>query len=85
MNTVDQDSIEFETHDIYLAAYLKISGCEMLRRRRQGQRVYFIFTNPGGSISEMRTAYFSGKGKVTANVYAQEIMNFKNLCFDPDG
>lgn len=79
MEAQDQD---YETHDIYLAAYLKISGCQMVRRRRQGQRVFFIFTNPGGSMADMREAYFSGKGQVVACSFAQEIMNMKQLCFD---
>lgn len=81
MTTLDSEQ-EFETHDIYLASYLKISGCEMVRRRRQGPRVYFVFRNPGGSVIEMREAYYSGRGQVAANMFAQEIMNFKQLCFE---
>lgn len=81
MNSLDIEQ-EFETHDIYLAAYLKISGCEMVRRRRQGPRVYFVFRNLGGSVMEMREAYYSGKGQVAANTFAQEIMNMKQLCFE---
>jgi hypothetical protein len=30
----------------------------------------------------MREAYYSGKGQVAANAFAQEIMNFKQLCFE---
>jgi hypothetical protein len=30
----------------------------------------------------MREAYYSGKGQVAANTFAQEIMNFKQMCFD---
>lgn len=78
------DIEEYETHDIYLSAYLKMSGCQMIRRRRQGQRVYFIFTNPGGSVNAMREAYYSGQGTIVANAYAQEIKNMKELCFDPE-
>jgi hypothetical protein len=81
MNSLDIEQ-EFETHDIYLAAYLKISGCEMVRRRRQGPRVYFVFRNLAGSVMEMREAYYSGKGQVAANTFAQEIMNMKQLCFE---
>ena len=73
---------EFETHDIYLAAYLMISGCKMVRRRKQGNRVYFVFVNPAGSIKDLREAYFSGQSKVAAHQYSQTIIAVKNLCYE---
>lgn len=73
---------EFETSDIYLAAYLRMSGCKLLRRRKSGSRVFFIFTNPAGSIKDLREAFFKGDGQVPANKYAQEIKDFKELCFE---
>ena len=51
---------ELETHDIYLAAYLNIAGCTLKRRYRTGQRVYFVFINPAGSINELRQSYYAG-------------------------
>ena len=83
MNTMDVELEEFETHDIYLAAYLKLSGCELIRRRKAGPRVYFIFHNVAGPASDLREAYYSNKAQVPANRFAQEIVNFKQLCFDP--
>ena len=80
MTTLDPEP-EFETHDIYLAAYLKVSGCDMIRRRRQGPRVYFVFKNPAGSVMEMRQAYYSGEGQVVANTFARAVISFKQLCF----
>jgi hypothetical protein len=74
-----ENNDEFECHDIYLAAYLKIAGCEMVRRRRQGNRVYFIFVNPGGNVWDLREAFFSGKGKIDAYRYSQEIKAFKEM------
>ena len=79
MDTEDKD---FETHDIYLAAYLKVSGCMLARRRKQANRVYFVFTNPAGSIKDLREAFFSGQGKVSAHQYAMEIVSVKQLCFE---
>lgn len=76
------DLDEYETHDIYLAAYLMICGCTLLRQRRQGPRKYFIFTNPAGSVKEMREAYYSGTGTVKAHQYAQQVIAVKQLCFD---
>jgi len=76
------DETEFETHDIYLAAYLKVSGCAMIRRRKQANRVYFIFTNTAGSIKDLREAYFSGQAKVAAHQYSTAIVSMKQLCFE---
>lgn len=78
MNETDK---EYETHDIYLAAYLKICGCDLVRQRRQGQRVFFIFTNKGGSMSGVREDYFAGRGKVDPFAYGQQIVAFKQMCF----
>ena len=76
---------ELETHDIYLAAYLRLAACNLKKRRRQGPRVYFIFTNPAGSINELREAFYSGKALVKAHEYSQSIIAMKQLCFDLDG
>jgi hypothetical protein len=81
---MDTDNKEYETHDIYLASYLKISGCQLIRRRRQGQRVHFVFINPGGSISTMREAYYSGQGMVAAVAFSNELKAMKEMCFDPE-
>jgi len=70
---------EYETHDIYLAAYLMVSGCDLVRRRRQGARVYFVFQNKAGPIEELREAYYSGRAKVVAIRFAQEIISMKQL------
>lgn len=76
---MDEDS--FETHDIYLAAYFQVAGCEFIGKRRQGHRVFFKFRNPGGSMEALRTAFYAGTGKVSANTYADQVKNFKELCF----
>lgn len=75
------DDSEFETHDIYLAAYLSEAGCELKRRRKQGTRVHFAFTNVTGSVKELREAFFSGKGMVSAAKYADAIRKFKEMCY----
>jgi len=73
---------DYETHDIYLAAYFKIAGCEMSGRHKVGNRWYFKFSNPAGPMQDIREAYYSGKGQVPAVRFAQEIQNMKELCFD---
>jgi NADH:ubiquinone oxidoreductase subunit D len=72
----------YETHDIYLAAYFAIAGCTYLRKRKAGSRVHFVFTNVGGTMQQMREAFYSGQAKVVANQYAQQIQHFKQLCFE---
>jgi hypothetical protein len=73
---------EHETHDIYFAAYLILAGCTLKRERKVGPRKYFVFSNVGGSISDLRTAYYSGTATVKAHEYSQKIIAMKQLCFD---
>lgn len=73
---------ELETHDIYLAAYLKMAACEMKNRRRQGPRVYFVFTNVGGSLKSLREDFYSGKAVGKLHEYSQAIIAMKQLCFE---
>ena len=80
MTAIDQE--ELETHDIYLAAYLSIAGCNLKKRYRVGPRVIFVFNNPAGSISELRQSYYAGTAVVKAHDFAQKIVGMKNLCFD---
>lgn len=75
------DDDAYETHDIYLAAYLSEAGCEYIGRRKQSHRVFFKFTNVGGSISSLREDFFSGKAKVVANKYAAAVRTYKELCY----
>jgi hypothetical protein len=79
-----QNPEEYETHDIYLAAYFKYSGCRYIGRRqdRNGRRWWFRFSNPTG-FSDLREAYFSGEAKVEAKAFVDEIQTMKELCFDP--
>jgi len=80
MSNIGQE--ELETHDIYLAAYLNIAGCQLKRRYRTGARVYFVFVNLAGSINELRQSYYAGTALVKAHDFAQKIVAMKQLCFD---
>ncbi len=70
-----------ETDDIYLAAYLMTSGCVMEKRRKIGAKVLFTYSNPAGSIKELREAYYSGKGLVKAHQFSMAIVSVKQLLF----
>lgn len=74
--------MDFETDDIYLASYLDLSGCTLLRTRKHGQKVYFVFTNPIGDFSSLKHAYFSGQGKIPAQPYASKVVAYKQMCFE---
>jgi len=76
------DQEEYETYDIYLAAYLMQAGCDMRRKRRQGNRVFFVFTNNGGSIKDLRDAFYSNQATVKAYDFSQKIKAMKELCFE---
>jgi hypothetical protein len=71
---------ELETDDIYQAAYYNLAGCEFKRRRKEGAKVYFVFSNPGGEMMDMREKYFTG-AKVSAYEFGREIKRMKELCF----
>jgi hypothetical protein len=73
---------ELETHDIYLAAFLKMAKCVLKNRRKVGPRVYFVFTNVGGSIKQLREEFYSGKAKDSLHEYSQHVIAMKQLCFE---
>jgi len=79
---MDSTELEYETPDIYLAAYFTICGCVMVRKRVQGKRVFFVFTNPAGSIKQLREAFFANEGTVKAYDFSQKVKAMKELCFE---
>lgn len=78
-----QEETVFETHDLYLASFLLVAGCELKNRRKQGQRIFFVFTNVAGSINALREDFFAGRAKVIAITYAEAVRRTKEMCFDP--
>jgi Domain of unknown function (DUF5659) len=60
---------EYKTPDIVLAAYLKLSGCAMLRIDKQGQKGTFVFENVSEEV--IRTFDF-GQARV-------EPVSFNNM------
>lgn len=79
--TTLNDDVKLEVHDIYLAAFLMVAGCVLDKKYRVGPRVYFVFTNPAGSINELRDSYYSGSALVKAHDFAQRVVAVKQLCF----
>lgn len=76
------DTTQYETDDIYLAAYFMLCGCEMVKRKKLGNKVLFVFTNPAGSMQDLREGYYSGKAKVNPHQYSTQVQAFKKMCFE---
>lgn len=72
----------FETDDIYLGAFFQLCGCIMERKRKQGNKVFFIFSNNAGSMKELRELYYTGKTTVKPHEFSQQVIAMKRLCFD---
>lgn len=69
-----------EVDDIYVAAYLKVRGCEYTGKRRLGVvKVMFAFKHD--KIEEFLEDYWSGRARVEPMHYAAQVKCFKELCF----
>ena len=78
MDASNKNEEDFETSDIYLASYLSVAGCTVKNLRRQGARVYIVFTSPT-SIRDLRESYYAGKALVRANAMSAAIQSMKEL------
>lgn len=79
MTTPKKD--EFFTADLYFAAYLQVAGAPYKRADRTPEgRVNFVFDATLLSIEDLKEAWFSRKGKVSANDYAYAVKNLKSVC-----
>ena len=73
---------ELEIDDIYLASYFMTCGAVLEKRRKVGNKVFFVFSSPSASLKEMRDNFYSGKAKVNPCQYSHYIMACKKMCFD---
>lgn len=70
---------DYRTSDLYLAAYLKADGLSFEGTQRVSGRVYFIFEYTQ-NVRDMKNAFFSREGLVSALDYADELRALKSLC-----
>lgn len=71
----------FSTTDLYLAAYLQCVGAQMLHPNKSSTgRLTFVFDTSIVNIEELKLAWASNQGKVSAHLYADSIKNLKHLC-----
>ena len=70
----------YKTSDLYYAAFLSVSGVNMLgtERDRQG-KVSFLFENRDNCIHDLKEAYFTSRAEVKARRFVDEIRNLKHL------
>lgn len=61
---------DYKTTDIVLAAFLKISGCQMTGIEKQGQKGTFVFVNVD---QELVRAYDLGQARVEPVVFNNTI------------
>ena len=81
MNYNNQNSNNhFATSDIFLASYLRLTGCQLLSiDRRDRKRIKFVFD---GAAEEYAMKYFNGEGMVSASAFSRAISESRNLLFD---
>lgn len=69
---------EYETCDLYFAAFLQSAGCNMIKTRKDRTRFFFVFQDLGG-ISQLKNEYFGRRSKVDALSYADRVQSLKSL------
>jgi len=73
----------YEVDDLYFAAFLMLSGCEFVRKRKVGAtKIVFTFRNAAGPIGDLRTDFYSGKAVGKLHDYSQKILAVKELLHD---
>lgn len=73
------DTEDRETDDIYLAAFYSLFGAEMVSRRRNGIKVWFMFR--GSHMAELYEDYYLNRRMVEPCTYSDRIKMYKHLCF----
>ncbi len=72
--------LDFETDDIYLAAYFKYCGCKYVGKRKAGMKFWFIFRNEGGDgFNELKTQFYSGAAVGKLHTFSQDVVAIKQL------
>ena len=73
-----KEDTNYRTSDLYLAAYLKVSGVPFIEAQRSADRVYFVFENIEG-LRDLKNGYYNRSLKVSALSFTDEIRTMKTL------
>jgi len=69
---------EYETRNLYFAAFLVVCGCKYLRTEWRGDYAVFLFEDMPRSVSrELRDSFFRDEGQVKALSYSQALKDLK--------
>lgn len=69
----------YETKDLYIAAFLRARGLELVGTRRNGSRVFFCFR--GKNEAENLTRDFLNGAQVDVSLYTKAIQDLKTIIF----
>lgn len=72
---------DYETTDLYFAAFLQVRGVRLLRTTRTAGRMTFVFSG-SDDIQTMKEDWFGMTGTVPALPYANSLKNLKHLALD---
>lgn len=81
IDNFSDESLGYQTCDLYLAAFFLSAGCEMRDsiRDQKTKRVYFIFEKHP-TLKDLKLNYFSRKAKIDALTFADNVKSLKSLC-----
>ncbi len=71
---------EYQTTDLYFAAYLQVAGAPMKHTNVAKGRLTFVFDSTVANIVELQNAWFNHSGKVSALPYANAVKSLKHIC-----
>lgn len=73
--------LEYQTCDLYLAAFFVSAGCKMVNQFRDkgSKRVYFVFEK-NDIITDLRLKYFKRDAKIDALTFGDNVKSLKSLC-----
>lgn len=69
----------YKTCDLYLAAFLSSSSCQISKTSCEGRRVYFFFEE-GANVEVLKSDYYLRQANIDALTYADNIKSLKSLC-----
>lgn len=74
--------LERNTSDLYFAAFLKVASAPLVEVRREGKRVFFVFSfESEGAFKALKDDYFMDRAKVSALTYSQAVKAMKSLIY----
>lgn len=71
---------EFETKDIYQAAFLYARRLKLLRLEREGSSYWFVFENMK-EAEALSNSYWGRDADVNAKAYSDAIRSLKDMIF----